>query len=568
MLEQMRRSSQSLLIYVLFGIVIAVFIINFGPQSQGGCDGGMSDAMSTAAKVDGKTLTSQEFKYGYLLFGGGQRPAQVAKQQRLKETIMDKLIERELLAREAERMGFRVSEEEAEDMIGTSKIISLGIEQTLPMVQKDDRFDYELFRRFVLYQLGMSPKAFIDEQRREMMAQRVRQVLRGAATVSEDEVKTDFIRRGHQVNVEYVRFPTRRYEAQSEPTEKEVEAFAKANETRLKDLYTQRKFLYEKAPKERKLRVILVKVDTGASPDAEAAAKKKAEGLLARIQKGEAFAAVARAASDDVLSKGRGGSLGWRRQGTTALGPGVEEKVWAAKDGQVLGPEKAADGWHLVVAEGTREGDLPFDKVKLELAEDQLRQDKSKALAKADAEVALAKAKAQTGKTLKDLFPAPSDAAKDGETDKDKKPKVAKAPPSPLAIPAEDAPQAEETGLYMRKGAMVPGIGPSPELAKTTFTLTNESPFAGPIEAAGAYFVVKLKERKQPDLAEFDKKKVELVREAAMIKGEEVVEEWALRRCTEVKSADRIRVNKDLLRYETGPEGASAYEPCTPPMRF
>src|SRR5262245_55939453 len=38
MLEQMRRSSQSLLIYVLFGIVIAVFIINFGPQSTGGCE--------------------------------------------------------------------------------------------------------------------------------------------------------------------------------------------------------------------------------------------------------------------------------------------------------------------------------------------------------------------------------------------------------------------------------------------------------------------------------------------------------------------------------------------------
>ena len=29
MLEQMRQQSRSLLIYVLFGIVIAVFIINF-----------------------------------------------------------------------------------------------------------------------------------------------------------------------------------------------------------------------------------------------------------------------------------------------------------------------------------------------------------------------------------------------------------------------------------------------------------------------------------------------------------------------------------------------------------
>ena len=40
MLKQMRQQSRSLLIYVLFGIVIAVFIINFGPQSPGGCNRG------------------------------------------------------------------------------------------------------------------------------------------------------------------------------------------------------------------------------------------------------------------------------------------------------------------------------------------------------------------------------------------------------------------------------------------------------------------------------------------------------------------------------------------------
>jgi len=40
------------------------------------------------------------------------------------------------------------------------------------MVQKDGKFDYEQFRKFVLYQLGMSPRAFIEEQRRELMAAR------------------------------------------------------------------------------------------------------------------------------------------------------------------------------------------------------------------------------------------------------------------------------------------------------------------------------------------------------------------------------------------------------------
>jgi peptidyl-prolyl cis-trans isomerase D len=553
MLEQMRRSSQSLLIYVLFGIVIAVFIINFGPHS-GGCDGPKASATADAGKVEGRTLTAQDFRYAYLLLGGGQFSPQMARARRLKETIMDKLIERELLALEAERLGFRVSDQEVVDLLAGSRIVGLGYEQTVPMLQKDGKFDYEQFRRFVQFQLGMSPVGFMEEQRREMLALRVRLLLRGGVNVSPDEVKTDFLRRGNQVNVEYVRFSTRRYEAEIDPTPREIESHAKANETKLKDLYTQRKFLYEKAPRERKLRQILVKIDSGASPDAEATARKKAEALAARVHKGEAFAAVARAASEDARTRGRGGDLGWKRQGTTALGPAIEDKVWPAKDGEVIGPEKGADGFYLVTAEGTREGNLPFDKVRLELAEDQLRQEMARSRARADAEAALARAKGASAKSLKDLFPGPSDKAK--------------TPDRPKVAEATDLPQAEETGLFIRRGAVVEGIGTSAELAKAVFALGKESALAGPIEVAGSYVIVKLKERKEPDLAEFDKKKLELMRDAALVKGEEVVTEWSLRRCQEARGAKRISVNRELLRYESGPDSSVAYEPCAPPMRF
>jgi peptidyl-prolyl cis-trans isomerase D len=552
MLEQMRRSSQSLLIYILFGILIAVFIINFAPQSMGGCEGRQANLQSDAAKVGNRTLSVQDFNFGYLLVGGGSASPQIARQRRLKESIMDKLIERELLAQEGERLGFRVSDEEVEDMIADSKMIGLGYEQPMP-AQKDGKFDYDLFRRFSLYQLGMSPRTFIEEQRREILAARVRNLIRSGVNVSLDEVKADFLRRGNQVNVEYVRFPVRRYETEIEPTAAEVESHVKANEAKLKELYTQRKFLYEKAPKERKLRQILVKVDPGASGDADAAAKKKAEGLAARLKKGEAFAAVAKATSEDATTKGRGGDLGWKRQGTTALGPALETKVWAAKEGEVIGPEKAADGYYLVVAEGTREGNLSFDTVKAELAEDQLRQEKAKARAKADAEAALAKAKGATGKTLKDLFPAPSDKDKD-------KTKVSDA--------AATTPQAEETGLFIRRGANVEGIGLSNDLAKAVFALTTEAPYAGPVEVSGSYVIAKLKERKNPDLAEFEKKKLDLLRDASLVKGEEIVAEWSLRRCAEAKEAKRLDVNRDLLKYEAGPEGVVAYEPCAPAPRF
>ena len=43
-------------------------------------------------------------------------------------------------------------------------------------------------------------------------------------------------------------------------------------------------------------------------------------------------------------------------------------------------------------------------------------------------------------------------------------------------------------------------------------SLTTESPFAGPVEVSGSYIVAKLKERKNPDMAEFEKKKLELMR--------------------------------------------------------
>src|SRR5215468_1089465 len=137
MLEQMRKSSQSLLIYVLFGILIAVFIISFGPQSRGTtCENVMGGNDHYAAKVAGETISTNDFRYGFMLLGGAQYPTQMAKQQRLKETVMDKLIERELLAQEARRLGYVVTQEEVEDLIADSKIIGLGYPRTVPL-QKD-----------------------------------------------------------------------------------------------------------------------------------------------------------------------------------------------------------------------------------------------------------------------------------------------------------------------------------------------------------------------------------------------------------------------------------------------
>ena len=72
---------------------------------------------------------------------------------------------------------------------------------------------------------------------------------------------------------------------------------------------------------------------------------------------------------------------------------------------------------------------------------------------------------------------------------------------------------------------------------------------------------MRLKERKDPDLAEFDKKKDELARDAELTKWIEVLTDWTKARCVEAKEAKRIQVNRDVLRYEDAGE-PPAYEPC------
>jgi hypothetical protein len=80
MLDQMRKNSRSLLITVLFVIIIAVFIINFGPQSRGSsCEQAMSED-HYAAKVGRQTISNNTFRYGFMMSGGDRFPPKMAKQ--------------------------------------------------------------------------------------------------------------------------------------------------------------------------------------------------------------------------------------------------------------------------------------------------------------------------------------------------------------------------------------------------------------------------------------------------------------------------------------------------------
>lgn len=557
MLEAMRQNSRSAFIYILFGVLIAAFVISFGPSGLG-LGGGNSNPVGAgfAAKVMGNKLEDAEFRFVYIALRLAEAPPNLARERHYKEFTMDRLIERELLAEEAERLGLAVSEDEASEMVANGRLLAVGAPTQIPgYAFRDGRFDYERFRSVAQNYYGVTVKKLIEIQRREMLADKLRQILRVGTKVAPDEVKADFEDKGRQVNLTYVRFAASRYEEDLNPTDAELEAWAKAHEDEIKKAYEERKqFLYTKQEKSAHLRQILVELPKEATPEQTKAAEAKLQAAQNTLKSGTPFAAVARTVSEDATTKSRGGDLGWRRKGFSGMGDEVEAKIFAAKEAElplVIGPVKTERGMALLRVEGFREGDISLEKARTELAQELWRSARAKELAKKAADEAAAKVKG--GGKLAELFPKAQSDAEEAQAKGGKGGRV----------------EAEDTGLFSRRGDVVQGVGASAELAKLVFGgKTKDGEVLGPIEVSGSYVVAVVKERKEPDMADFDKRKEELAHEFQQRKAAQVMQAWTLNRCTEANAAGKIQVNTEVMVRETRdgtPQQPPKYEPCQAP---
>ena len=113
---------------------------------------------------------------------------------------------------------------------------------------------------------------------------------------------------------------------------------------------------------------LLVLLPEGAPADDDAAALEKAKALRERMLAGEAFAAVAREASD-CPSKARGGSLGSFTRGQ--MEPEFEEAAFSQPVGVVGEPVRTEFGWHLVlVTKREPERERRFEEVRDDLKAD------------------------------------------------------------------------------------------------------------------------------------------------------------------------------------------------------
>jgi peptidyl-prolyl cis-trans isomerase D len=127
-------------------------------------------------------------------------------------------------------------------------------------------------------------------------------------------------------------------------------------------------------PEERRASHILVKLDKGASADQKKAARAKAEGLLAQVQKNpSAFAELAKKNSDDAGSAVNGGDLDFFARG--AMVKPFEDAAFSLKPGQVSGLVESDFGFHIIQVTGARGGQVQaFEAVRPQLEDDARKQ--------------------------------------------------------------------------------------------------------------------------------------------------------------------------------------------------
>jgi peptidyl-prolyl cis-trans isomerase SurA len=93
--------------------------------------------------------------------------------------------------------------------------------------------------------------------------------------------------------------------------------------------------------------------------DDDATIREKLSALRARILKGEDFAGIASATSEDPGSAPDGGDLGWTGPGTFV--PEFDKAIANLKPNEISEPFKTRYGWHIVQMLGTRTYDSTDD---------------------------------------------------------------------------------------------------------------------------------------------------------------------------------------------------------------
>jgi len=542
MLKFFRKHSQSFLMWLLVGAIGFIFIVQFGPQSRGCRAGGGSSAF--VAKVYGNVISEDAFRWAWIISRAASIPREQSKALRLKEAVLDGLIERELLASAAENIGIKVTESDIDDNILNGVIFyNASIHSPIRMpsgpipldfTKEDGSFDYETFKMFVNGQFQMSLTGFKKQQIREVLADRMRKILETSVELYPGEAKEKYEKSSYWVKLQSATFDPMVLAKKFSPAPQEVKKWAQANEADIKEYYDANQYRYKSVEKQVRIRNILIKVEEGAEEEAKEEKRTLAESIFQRVQKGEDFAALARKYSEDESTKSEGGDNGYKARGY--LEEVVEDAAFGMTAGDVKGPLETAEGFQIVKCEGFREGDIPLDDVRLEIARQLMVEKRSMDEARSEAERFLALLESGEG------FDAAVDILQGGGSEGEEAAEGADA--------FAGIPNVRTSAEISREDGHIPGVGSAKGLIAEIFDMgENETLVKRVVEVNGKFHVIKIKERHAGNDAEFLSQKDVIERELLGEKRLALIEMWIDTQRKKAEKEGAIKIDQMYLKY-------------------
>jgi peptidyl-prolyl cis-trans isomerase D len=522
MLSFLRQRKRSWIITLLLGIIVFTFILYFG-----GSDWSRS-AMEAAVEVNGEKINPLEVEMHYQraleayreLFKGSLTPEMI-ENLNLRATVIDELIQRRILLQEAERLGLSASDDEVVDAI-----------TGLPVFQVAGRFSKERYLDVLRYR-RMTPVQFETEQKEEIAIRKLLETIRDSVHVSESELSGRYLLESENINLNFVRLSADDFRRDVQVSAEEVKSFYERNMETLKEpLRVQVEYLAypfarfseqvqvsqqeaenfyrdqrEKRffePKAARVRHILLRVPEGTDKGVRLAARQKADKVLTDALQGADFAGLAKQFSEDP-SRAAGGEVGWVTPGQ--LLPPLETAVFALKKGELSEVLESPFGFHIFKVEDVKgERTKPFDEVKGQILIELKRE----------------RGKAEAGKAI----------------DQDREKLMSGTELSQLA--KDRGLQPTLSGLFAREEGL-PAIGSTEEFYNKAFTLPVKE-ISSPIEGADAYYLMRVVQRKEPVVPEFDSVKSRI---EDTLKGQKAFE-TALHKANDFLA--RLKKDKDLIK--------------------
>ncbi len=375
----MRKHSKGWMIKIIFGAIILTFVA-WGGSSY------LNRESSKVAKIDKHIISDQEYRKAYDNTIDAYRQQygnffneEMIKILDLKNKVLDQLINNYVMQLEADKMGIRITTEDLQDSI-----------RKLPVFTTNGSFDMDKYNQILGY-LKVTPSEFEDQQRNEMIRQRLMSIVTDNVHISKKEIEAAYHQKEDAMSLNFICF-----------TPDQFRSGVKVDDAIIKAWYESHKESYKVPPKTKISYIMFETVQYAQSvniPDKdkkdyyndhlseytipakvhgreililaprktdEKMMKEKqqeAQKIVDEAKKGADFAGLARKFSQDPATSKNGGDLGMVEK--DKLPEGLGDTLLSMKPGEVKGPLRTPMGFRIVKLDAKIDEKVkPFEEVE------------------------------------------------------------------------------------------------------------------------------------------------------------------------------------------------------------